>query len=57
MIVPQIQNLDKVIGNALERKTISDNYHSSAYPQFLRSHGPFKVYNHAEQKGYMEKIN
>jgi hypothetical protein len=51
-----MQNLDQMIGNAFERKTISDNYHSSVYPQFLRSNGPFKVYNHAQEKGSLGKI-
>lgn len=49
--------MNDMIGNALERKTISDQYHSSAYPQFLRSNGPFKVYNHAEHKGSIENIH
>lgn len=35
---------------ALYRKTISDKYHTSV-PKFLRSQGPFAVYDHAAHKG------
>ena len=53
---------NNLIGSALERKTISDNYHTQAYPMFLKCQGPFKVYNHAQSKGQkvvktMENIN
>jgi hypothetical protein len=43
-----------VIGDALNRKTVNDNYHSKAYPLFMQSNGPFKVYDHAEAKGPRE---
>lgn len=36
---------------ALDRKTISKQYYSNAYPTFLRSQGPFRVYDHAINKG------
>jgi len=35
---------------ALYRKKISDKYHTSV-PKFLRSQGPFAVYDHAAHKG------
>lgn len=35
---------------ALYRKKISDKYHTSL-PKFLRSQGPFAVYDHATIKG------
>ena len=35
---------------ALHRKKISDKYHSSV-PKFMRSQGPFAVYDHAAHKG------
>jgi len=35
---------------ALYRKQISENYHTSV-PKFLRSHGPFAVYDHSAHKG------
>ena len=38
------------IEKALYRKKISDNYHTSV-PKFLRSQGPFAVYDHAAHKG------
>ena len=34
----------------MQRKKISDNYHTSV-PKFLRSQGPFAVYDHAAHKG------
>lgn len=40
-----------MIGQALDRKKISNSYHNNAYPYFLRSQGPFKVYDHAKAKG------
>ena len=40
-----------MIGLALERKTISNNFHSKAYPSFFKSSGPFRVYDHAQAKG------
>lgn len=35
---------------ALYRKKISDKYHTSV-PKFLRSQGPFAIYDHAAHKG------
>lgn len=40
-----------MVGMALQRKHISQNYHHNAYPYFMRSQGPFKVYDHASAKG------
>lgn len=40
-----------IIGLALNRKQVSANYHSQAYPYFMRSQGPFKIYDHAQHKG------
>jgi hypothetical protein len=36
---------------ALDRKNVSNEYYKDAYPYFLRSQGPFKVYDHAKAKG------
>ena len=36
-----------IIGLALNRKQVSANYHTQAYPYFMRSQGPFKIYDHA----------
>ena len=47
----QTSSVGKLIGNALDRNVISKEYHQQAYPSFLRSNGPFKVYDHAHQKG------
>lgn len=33
---------------------MSDHYHTKAYPLFMQSNGPFKVYDHAEAKGPRE---
>ena len=55
--VPPPQSVDEKIESAQDRHIISDKYHTQAYPQFLRSHGPYKVYDHAEQKGTKEKIS
>jgi len=41
----------------LNRKQISTGYHSQAYPYFMRSNGPFKVYDHAQQKGQQYVYN
>ena len=38
-------------GAALDRQRISDNYHSTAYPSFGYSTGPFRVYEHSVAKG------
>jgi len=35
---------------ALYRKKISDNYHTTV-PKFMRSQGPFAVYDHGVHKG------
>jgi len=43
--------MDNLIGLALDRKNISNQYYNNAYPYFLRSQGPFKVYDHAKSKG------
>ena len=40
-----------MIGLALERKTISKDFHSNAYPSFFKSSGPFRIYDHAVAKG------
>lgn len=47
----QTSSVGKLIGNALDRNVISKEYHQGAYPSFLRSNGPFKVYDHATKKG------
>lgn len=47
----QTDSINKLIGNALDRKVISENYHFQAYPSFLRSNGPYRVYDHATTKG------
>ena len=44
-----IKEMDDVEA-ALYRKKISDKYHTSV-PKFLRSQGPFAVYDHAAHKG------
>lgn len=46
-----------MIGQALDRKKISNSYHNNAYPYFLRSQGPFKVYDHAKAKGQNYVLN
>ena len=40
------------IGQALDRHTISTSYHHSAYPTFLKSHGPFGFYDHCAKNGH-----
>ena len=35
---------------ALYRKKISNQYHTTV-PKFMRSQGPFAVYDHAQHKG------
>jgi hypothetical protein len=57
MPLPSFHSQDEVITKALERKTISDKFHCAAFPQFLRSNGPYKVYDHAEVKGTKGQIN
>lgn len=51
-------SINDIIGRALNRKTISNAYHSE-YPRFLKSQGPFKIYNHYEVKGqdHVENIS
>jgi hypothetical protein len=44
-------DVHSIIGLALDRKQISKNYEYSHYPNFMRSHHPFKIHNHAETKG------
>jgi len=46
-----------IIGDSLKRKTVSDKYHSQAYPSFLHSTGPFRVYDHADAKQEYSKIH
>ena len=45
-----INHSNEIIGDALNRKTTSENY-SIEYPKFLRSNGPFNIYDHAKKKG------
>ena len=45
-VLKQISDVEQ----ALYRKKISDNYHTSV-PKFLRSQGPFAVYDHSAHKG------
>ena len=45
-----IKDKSELIGDALNRKTISKNYRV-AYPLFMQANGPFKIYNHAKEKG------
>lgn len=57
--VPSVYSLSqeggpKIIGDSLKRKTVSDQYHSHAYPSFLRANGPYRVYDHAEAQGPRE---
>lgn len=40
-----------IIGLALNRKQVSANFHTQAYPYFMRSQGPYKIYDHAQHKG------
>ena len=46
-----------LIGNALDRHQISTGYHYNAYPSFMKSHGPFKIYDHSHVKGSQQKID
>lgn len=41
-----------MIGQALDRHTISTSYHHQAYPTFLKSHGPFGFYDHCSKNGH-----
>ena len=47
---PRIIKEMEEVEAALYRKKISDKYHTSV-PKFLRSQGPFTVYDHAAHKG------
>ena len=47
---PRIIKEMEEVEAALYRKKISDKYHTSV-PKFLRSQGPFAVYDHAAHKG------
>ena len=40
-----------LIGNALNRHEISDQYHTEGPPGFMKSMGPFCIYDHAKAKG------
>ena len=44
-------NVENMIGLALERKNISNEYHAKQYPYFMRSQGPFRVFDHAHSRG------
>lgn len=44
----QDEDVRTIIGLALNRKQIGPGYHTDAYPYFMRSQGPFKVYDHAQ---------
>ena len=46
-----MMTLQKDVGAALDRKRISENYHSICYPSFFYSNGPFRVYDHGTAKG------
>lgn len=48
---PHRGNVSDLIGSALHRKHIGPGYHYGAYPYFMRSQGPFKIYDHATAKG------
>lgn len=45
-VMPKLSEIEQ----ALYRKKISDDYHTSL-PKFLRSQGPFAVYDHSMHKG------
>ena len=47
----------KMIGSALDRHEINARYHSEAYPYFMKSNGPYKIYDHALTKGKMCESN
>jgi len=56
LISNQTGKKTQLIGQALERHTISNGYHQ-AYPSFLKSSGPFNVYDHARAKGSSTEQN
>ena len=35
-----------IIALALNRKQVSPQYHTQTYPYFMRSQGPYKIYDH-----------
>lgn len=43
-----------MIGDALKRKKVSDQYHSKVYPYFMHANGPYKIYDHAQKVGAKE---
>ncbi len=45
-----------LLSRHLERKQISQNYHSSV-PKFLHSEGPFEIYDHNDMKGNNQAFN
>lgn len=47
----QSQMIQQIISSALDRKQISQSFYSQAYPAFLQSQGPYKIYDHAAAKG------
>lgn len=50
VVSPRIFQQLSEVEQALYRKKISNNYHT-AVPKFMRSQGPFAVYDHAQHKG------
>lgn len=50
ILSPKILKEMTEVEAALYRKKISDKYHTSV-PKFLRSQGPFAVYDHSAHKG------
>ena len=50
VVSPRIFQQLSDVEQALYRKKISNNYHT-AVPKFMRSQGPFAVYDHAQNKG------
>jgi hypothetical protein len=51
------ENVKNIIGLALQRKQISKSYHYGAYPSFMKSNGPYSVYDHAAVKGQQYVYN
>ena len=43
-------------GSALDRKMISSNFHTTSYPSFGYSTGPFRVYEHSVAKGTVKQV-
>ena len=44
------------VGAALDRKYISDKFHAQEYPSFGYSTGPYRVYDHATEKGTIRQM-